>query len=159
MKTTTSWARILILPILLAAAACDDDPTSPGEPPPEALEPGHALLDGEAMVSLTVEADAFQPGAEATLILENGGGETVGFNLCFHELERRIEESWETVEPEEGRVCTMELNMLDPGGEARFDLTLPPYLEAGEYRFRVALQLMDQEKSRDQVSGPFQIEG
>jgi hypothetical protein len=36
--------------------------------------------------------------------------------------------------------------------------TLPPELPAGEYRFRVALYLMDQEELRDQVSDGFVID-
>lgn len=144
------------LPLLVLAAACSESTT---EPPAEggALQPGYALLGDNADVQLSVEADAFAAGAPITLVLQNHSSGEIGFNLCFHAIERRTGDTW-TAEADD-RICTTHLDLLAPGGSHRYDTALPSALAAGEYRFRVALELMGQQTRRDQVSGAFTIGG
>ncbi len=146
------------IPFVFAVSACEDSVTAPPSEDFE-LQPGHALLAEGADVTLEVEADGFEPGAEVTLLLVNQSGEPVGFNLCFHELERFTDDGWKGSEEQEDRICTAVLHIIDPGEDARYEASLPATLSPGEYRFRVALHLMDQGEFRDQVSDPFHIEG
>lgn len=151
VRAASSLATILTF--LAAAAGCQDSISEPSEEG-AALQPGHALLGAATDVRLSVEASAFAPGAPVTLVLENRSAEQIGFNLCFHAIERRSGAEW--VPQPDSRICTTHLNLLDPGATARHDAELPA-LADGEYRFRVALHLMGQQQHRDQVSDSFTI--
>lgn len=159
--TRTKRARTLGLAVvaLLAAGAagCDDSVTGPGEYDASDLSPGYALMSQEAGVTLTAQAEAFQPGGDVLLVLENHASGTLGFNLCFHGLERLEGGEWVETGAYADRVCTLILHMLQPGETAQQVTELPENLSAGEYRFRVALHLMDEGEFRDQVSQPFTL--
>jgi hypothetical protein len=134
--------------------ACSDDsglPTEAGAP-----DIGHALLGAEAGVTLRAEADRFEPGAPVTLVLENGSGNDVGYNLCVHELEERTADGW-VLKPL-GHACILPLFILGPSASTTYEASLPEDLGPGEYRFRIGLYLDDGE-GRDQVSNTFEIEG
>lgn len=155
MKGPRSRVTFVAVLSFLVAAGCQESISGPAEG--FDLQPGYALLSGEADVTLRVEADAFAPGAPVTLVLENESGEQVGFNLCFNALERRTGGSW--VLELDPRVCTAHLNLLGTGGTAEYETALPSDLAPGEYRFRIALWLMGREEPRDQVSGSFHVDG
>lgn len=145
------------LPILVTAA-CQSSVAGPPDGADGELRPGYALLEGDTEVRLLAQADAFEPGAPVTLVLHNEGTEQIGFNLCFHVLERRDGEEWVFADDPE-RACTTQLNLLDTGGTADFATTIPGDLAPGEYRYRIAVHFMGREERRDQVSEPFQIGG
>lgn len=151
MKRAT-FAPAPLAVLVLGFGGCDDSPTSlHGD---AAFQVGHALLDDEVDVVLRAEADVFEPGADVTVVLEHRAGEQVGYNLCFHAIERRSGDEWVT--QESLRLCTADLRLLEAGETARFDTILPA--AAGDYRFRTALWLMERDERRDQVSEPFQVE-
>jgi hypothetical protein len=155
--------RVRTLPLaaaaLFVAAACSDTTTGINDGDVGDLEPGHALLAQGADVTLTAQADDFAPGAQVTLVLENGSQSRIGYNMCFHALEKRSGDSWAFAEEMEDRICTLILHILEAGESAQYPTSLPEGLPAGEYRFRIALHLMDAEEHRDQVSQSFQVGG
>ncbi len=158
MKRSNWYVRFAtLLPLLFVGVGCSDSVSGPDHGEDVDLQPGYALVAQGTEVPLRAEADGFEPGAPVTLFLENGSNEDLGYNLCFHALERRSGSEWEM--EEDGRICTTVLNILSPGAVAEYGTTLPEDLAPGEYRFRVALFFMTQEEHRDQVSGSFQIEG
>ena len=145
--------------LALAVLGCESSATGlPGDLEHDDLQPGHALLADGIDVTLGMEADHLEPGGEATLVLENQSGERIGYNLCFHTLERFTDEGWNAAEEQEERACILVLHMIDSGESARYDTSLPEALPAGEYRFRVALHLMERGEHRDQVTASFAVE-
>lgn len=148
---------LLVLPLLLLAAGCEESSTSP--PAEEGLfEPGHALLADGTPVTLDVESLVTPGGGpHMRLRLDNQSDQQVGFNLCFHVLEERDGDDWTTVPGYESRVCTMVIHFLDPGSSANYQATLPAGLDSGDYRFRVAVHLVDRNEMADVVSEPFTI--
>jgi hypothetical protein len=125
-----------LLPILLLSACA-----SAGEPD---RDPGLSLAIAPAVASA---------GQTVTLSLSNQTAWPVGYNLCTSLLERESGGSWEPVR--EDRICTMELRMLAPGGEARDQIELAPTLEPGMYRFSTNFE---DRGAIDQVSSPpFQV--
>ncbi len=153
--STRSSLTFLVLPLLLLAVGCEESSTSP-QVEDDLFQPGHALLADGTPVTLHVEG-LLTPGggADVVLRLDNQSDERVGFNLCFHILEERDGESWVTVPGYESRVCTLVIHFLDPGNSANYNTTLPAGLEAGEYRFRVAVNLADREEMADVATEPF----
>lgn len=156
MSDRTRRFRWTALSFLILAAGCTLEPPTPGgfESP---LHVGYALLGEDAGITLTADAESFEPGAPMTLVLENDAGEPVGFNLCGHALERRAGESWELLHS--GNVCTLQLNALESGEAFEYQTALPEGLEPGEYRARAGLHLLDSDERRDQVSNTFRVEG
>ncbi len=156
IRLPTAFAALALVTL---ATGCDDSATGPAVDPASELQPGYTLLDNDTDIALGVESDHYAAGAEVKLVLSNQSGERVGFNLCFHEIERNTSEGWVPVEGLEGRICTLVLHMIDSGETAQYGTSLPEALSTGEYRFRVALHLMDRGEFRDQASSPFQVEG
>lgn len=135
---------------------CQDTPSAPSDEIPPDLQPGgHAVMGPESGISLGILGDSFEPGAQIFLILNNESSDDVGYNLCLHDLERRVDGEWESLQIE--RICTLELRILTPGGSAVTALDLPDPLPDGEYRFRVAVHLMEDGEIRDLVSDPFHV--
>jgi hypothetical protein len=162
MELTNRWrvAGLVLTaaPLLaLVTTACQDPVSGPGFGEAFDLNPGvYLLTEPGSGASLRAEADAFVPGGEVRLVLENVTGDVLGYNLCTHALERNDGGEWNALAIP--RVCTMELRLLDPGVEASYDTTLPEELEAGEYRFRIAVNFMDTDRYRDLASVAFQLE-
>jgi hypothetical protein len=125
------------IPLLVLLAAC----ASPGE------------TTSDPWLALTVAPAAPVPGEAVTLTLSNQTAWPVGYNLCTSWLERDSAGTWEPV-PED-RVCTMELRMLDPGGESQDQVQLPATLSAGSYRYTARVE--DRGSMEDVSSEPFQI--
>lgn len=157
MKSRSMLSILMTLPLLAATVACSDSVTAPPVEDSFDFQIGHALLGAGADVTLRAEAESFVPGGAVTLVLSNGSAEEVGFNLCFHGLERRSGNDWESLDI--SQTCTTHLNLLSPGQSADYATSLPGNLGSGEYRFRIALYLVGQNEARDQVSDPFQVEG
>lgn len=157
MKTPVALQSILTgLSLVLVVAGCHQSTAGPGLDQDVALQPGNALLANEADLTLLAEADSFEPGAEVALTLVHHAGEQVGFNLCSHALERRNGDDWTMLEF--FRICTAHLNLLSPGETAEYEAALPSGLSSGEYRFRIALYLVDGEDQRDLVSNSFEVQ-
>lgn len=148
------WIAPFILLLSFVSASGCQDPVSPE--PGGGPHPGYALAGNDVDVTLGVEAEAFEPGEPATLVLENVSGEAVGYNLCFHTLERRDDDEW--VMLEFLRMCTAHLDTLVPGANDTYE-TLLEFPSPGKYRFRIAVLLMDRGVYRDLVSDSFVLGG
>lgn len=162
MEPTNRWRGaglgLTAVPLLaLVTTSCQDPVSGPGFGEAFDLNPGvYVVAEPGSGASLRAEADAFLPGGEVRLVLENAAGDVLGYNLCTHALERSDGGQWNALATP--RACTMELRLLDPGVEASYDTILPEELEAGEYRFRIAVNFMDAERYRDLVSAAFHLE-
>lgn len=143
------------LATVLLIGACDDSPTTA---PDESFDPdeSYAVLSSSDEVALRAEADSFEPGATVSLTLRNESGEAVGYNLCFHDLERLEGDGWAPVAGA-GRICTAVLYTLEDGRSATYSASLPSALGAGEYRFRTSVHFVDRGESRDAVTAPFEV--
>jgi hypothetical protein len=87
-----------------------------------------------AGLSYTVEPTNAVPGGSATLTLRNGTGAPIGYNLCVAALERVGGGLWvPALSAANG--CPPDRRTLEPGQQASAETTLPPALEAGDYRF------------------------
>jgi hypothetical protein len=155
IRSPMARLALFAAPILALGTGCQDSVSGPPSAEDFDLNPGFALADSATDVSLRVEADVFEPGGEVVLILENGEGEQIGYNLCFHAIEERVGGDWRMMEVP--RICTTELRILGPGQSVSYETVLPTALEAGEYRFRIAIHFLDREESRDLASNPFQL--
>lgn len=149
------WSRLSVLTLVAVLAACSESSTEPPAGEDFDFQVGNALLASGAGVTLRAEAAQWSPGAPVTLTLENNSSSTVGFNLCFHALERRNGEGWSLMQ--DARVCTAHLDTAGAGASHSHQTHLPQTLPAGEYRFRVALYLASENASRDVASSPFQV--
>ncbi|HET6567813.1 MAG TPA: hypothetical protein VFG50_07605, partial [Rhodothermales bacterium] len=69
-------------------------------------------------VALTTDAVAYPSGGEVQLQLRNVFNQRIGYNLCFSQLERNVNGTWERVD--EDRNCTAELRLLAPGDTATY---------------------------------------
>lgn len=153
-RSTLSLASALATALLIGA--CDDSPTTA---PDESFDPdeSYAVLSSDD-VDLRADADSFEPGATVSLTLRNESGEALGYNLCFHDLERREDDGWERVSGA-GQICTAVLYTLEDGGSATYSASLPSTLGEGAYRFRTSVHFVDRGESRDAVTPPFEVRG
>lgn len=154
-RTTLSVASALTAVLLVGA--CDDSPTTA---PDESFDPDerYAVLSASDEVALRADADSFEPGATVSLTLRNESGEAVGYNLCFHELERLEGGGWAPVTGA-GQICTAVLYTLEDGRSVTYSVSLPSTLGEGVYRFRTSIHFVDRGESRDAVTGPFEVRG
>lgn len=106
-------------------------------------------------VTLEVEPRSVSAGASVTLLLRNGTGSDIGYNLCSSALERLDEGSWRPIPS--NRVCTMEIRTLPPGEETRYPLEVPGGLEPGEYRYLTNVEMMDAGDRGPVRSDPFRV--
>jgi hypothetical protein len=151
------WHRPAWLLLTLAVLACDP----PAPPPPGGVaSPDSAQQPPPAPASdvvLTVEYQSTGPGVPYALLLDNRSGEDIGYNLCTHVLERRVDNQW--LQEGEGAICTLELRTLESGGTARYHSTFPVGLPEGDYRVRVGIQFMERNTFEPRVSETFRVGG
>ena len=114
-----------------------------------------ARTNGTAEIELRAEPIALQAGDTATIILRNNSNVTLGYNLCPTALERKDGEAWQAIPSD--RMCTMELRMLEPGQEARYQYPLPGNLIAGEYRFVTGVNRMPAGDAIGVATEPFRV--
>lgn len=139
----------VILLLLLAANACQL--AGP-------LAPSGSRDDGGASDRvLSTERSTYVAGTQAVILLTNRFEYSVGYNLCFSVLERRVNGQWITAESQRERVCTAELRLLAPGKTDSYTFRLDPGLPAGEYRFRTTLENMSSGARAAVVSNSFTV--
>ena len=109
-----------------SAAARD---ASPGAPAGQVA----SSTGGSAKVTLETDRTIYPPGGTVNLRIINGDDVGYGFSACTRLVERRRSGEWFSV-AEEGRVCTMMLQLLGPRQTVMATTELPSPLEAGEYR-------------------------
>ena len=111
---------------------------------------GCAAASAESQDGVTLTAA--RTGSKVMLTLRNESATSIGYNLCSSALQRGS--AWEPVET--GDICTMEIRMLERGGSATFEKSLPSDLASGEYRY---VTNVDADGKRMVVeSNPFRVE-
>jgi hypothetical protein len=126
---------LVLLPFAaLLALGCSSSMTDaePGLPVP-------VLRDAEG-IAFQPQRPAYRRGDTATIVLRNGTGEPLGYNLCISSRELRAGASWKRFSPL--RVCTLELRILQPGGETQLREPITAEWEAGEYRMVTTVERM-----------------
>lgn len=85
-------------------------------------------------VSVTTDAGSYGAGATLRLRIVNNTQHQVGYNACTRTVERQTSGSgWSQVN-EPGRMCTMQLAVIDAGRERMDNTDLPAQIAAGTYR-------------------------
>ena len=115
-------------------------------------------------VTIALDRTTYSPGGQVELRVTNHTNETLGFNPCTRSIEQRQGESWSLI-VEPGRVCTMQLYIIQPHATRNEITDLPTSLERGTYR--IALGFTREGPSVTPptpapairaVSAPFQVE-
>ena len=126
---------LVLLPLAaLLALGCSSSPTdsAPGLPVAE-------LRDAEG-ITFAAHRPAYRRGDTATIVLRNGTGQSLGYNLCFSSREQRTGGSWTRIYPL--RICTMELRILAPGAETFLKEPITAEWQPGEYRMVTVVERM-----------------
>ncbi len=131
---------------LLLPAACSSGPL--------ALPDSQTPLGMEFQVADTL----FGPGDTIRVNLSNNTEYELGYNLCFADLERRVDGSWLVVQRyPQGTACITPLYILPPG-ESTFGLQIVyPFLDSGVYRLRDQVEWPIREGRVDVISNGFSI--
>jgi hypothetical protein len=111
---------------------------------------------GHPSITLDVRPERVAPGDSLRLVLRNGSTEALGYNLCLSALERRVDDTRQTVPSD--RVCTMELRILAPNQAAEYATEVPDTLSAGEYRYTTEVEWMEHGVRNPISSHPFRVE-
>lgn len=91
---------------------------------------------GQARITIELDRTRYAPGATVNLRIVNRDDAGYGFSACPRTIERRRGSGWVTV-PEEGRMCTMMLQLLGARETVMAETDLPTPLERGEYRIAI----------------------
>jgi hypothetical protein len=135
----TPMRKMLALLLLLVCAGCAD-----------------GLLPQEsAHATLRTDRSEYAAGQAATLELANTSDGTLGYNLCFSQLERFSGTGWGPAQGT-GTTCLGILLSLKAGERATGQLPLPAGLRAGTYRVSTRIERPDGDAERVS-SEPFTI--
>jgi hypothetical protein len=95
---------------------------------------------GSPQTGVTIDLDrtSYRAGSQVTMRVTNHTNETFGFNPCTRIVERRQGDSWVTV-PDPGRVCTMQIYLLNPHATRTETTELPSWIPRGTYRLALVL--------------------
>jgi hypothetical protein len=115
-----SFALALIVPLLFGA--CDDP-----------------IFPGTDDVFLDVDASQYAPGDTAILRIQNESGTTIGYNLCVHLVQRRINDRWEDTLYGHDLPCVGIQYELEDDESDTFPAPLDADTPAGTYRIRTRI--------------------
>ena len=88
---------------------------------------------GNARISLELDRTIYAPGGTVNVRIVNQDDHGYGFSACQRQVERRRAGEWFSI-PEEGRMCTMMLQLIGARQTVMVETELPTPMEAGEYR-------------------------
>lgn len=102
---------------------------------PPVADPGDSRADG---ATVTTTASSYTPGSRVGLRITNNTGSTLGYNACTRTIEHNNNGNWSPI-PEPNRMCTMQINLIEPG-QTRSDATdLPNSMPVGTYRIVISM--------------------
>jgi hypothetical protein len=105
---------------------------------------------------LEVEGDSFAPGDQVTLRLHNQSFDSVEYNLCSAQLQRRDEAEWVRVPRRpDNEVCPAIAYVLGIGTGDRYFGRIPSDASVGEHRFVAGVRRAAEQI--EVVSAPFQV--
>lgn len=84
-------------------------------------------------LKLNPQQASYAPGGTAVFTLANGLDQRIGYNGCFHSLQREDNGAWVDV-ASESTTCQDFLTFLDAGASADVPIALVASLPAGTYR-------------------------
>ncbi len=128
--------RALVLLPLAALLALGCSSSSTDSPPGRQLSP----LPGAILITYQAERSTYRQGDSATIVLRNGTGQPLGYNLCGSSREIRTGGSWKPIP--QTRICTLELRILAPGAETHYREPITAEWQPGEYRMTTAIERM-----------------
>jgi hypothetical protein len=105
------------------------------------------LASDHAHATLRTDRSEYAPGEAATLELANTSRGSVGYNLCFSQVERRSGAGW-TLAQGTRQGCIAVLLMLKSGERVTDQLLLPAELPAGTYRITTRIEQPDGDARR-----------
>ena len=105
------------------------------------------LAPDSVHATLRADRSEYAPGEAATLELANVSEGSVGYNLCFSQLERLSSTGW-TVAEGTGVGCVAILLSLKSGERVTGQLRLPATLPAGRYRVSTRIEAPDGDAER-----------
>ncbi len=121
-------------------------------------QPAGSMADG---VTLSVLQPAYTAGDTLEAELSNSSQFTVGFNLCYTNLDRRTSSGWREVDAFFGipgnAGCADILAALESGATAQYRQQVPVGLAPGTYRLRSKVVVGDD--GRTLVTQSFEIRG
>lgn len=107
-------------------------------------------------LNFTTDAVQYAPGSTVQLQLNNQTAETIGYNLCFSDLEQQTDQGWESVEDSD-TVCTTIQHGLMPGKKATYEKALMSDLPDGTYRFMTEVEHRDASRQETLVTNVFTV--
>jgi len=156
--------RALMVVVFIAIAAC-----RPGQADRDAAASPRggstqAVSQRRSDVTITLDRTTYTPASTVQVTVTNGSLVVLGYNQCSSRtVERQSGQTWAAI-PEPGRMCTMELRLLNPKETQTFGVTLPQNATAGTYRLVLGLSRQgpvasdaQQTTSVQAYSEPFQI--
>ena len=117
----------------------------------------YPLFPDEDDVDLRTDRSVYDAGDTATLRLYNESGETVGYNLCVHLVQQRVDERWTDTLYGDGGPCTGMWYHLRHGDMDTYPAALDADMPAGTYRFRTRVD-MDSEGEFTVYSRSFEVQ-
>ena len=137
----------LVLTVVAASCAAESTPTE--------LDPILGTAGSEAVLS--TDRESYAAGETVVIRLKNVFEHSLGYNLCTSMMEQRAGGGWRPAEFGNGRICTMELRILEPGRTATFGVQLDAETPAGEYRFRTRIENMRNGSGEQAATNPFRV--
>jgi hypothetical protein len=132
-----------------------------GTPPPAATGTSPAATSPPAAsppVEVRIDKMEYRSGERVALTIVNRGDGQYAFNPCNRTIEQESGGKWAPFE-EPGRICTMEVWLIDPGETRTAETTLPRTMGPGRYRLSIAMgrQTPPAADRPPATSGPFSV--
>ncbi len=139
-KSSAPAALMLAIAMLAACTPASPQPertpatpSSSSQSPPTAGTPSDPAPAASSDADLTLDKSSFASGAQVRMTIRSRTSDVLGFNPCNRTLERQDGSRWVKFE-EPGRMCTMELWLLEPQATRSATTDLPASVPSGTYR-------------------------
>ena len=117
----------------------------------------HPLFPDADDIDLRTDESHYAAGDTATLRIHNDSGETIGYNLCSHLIQRHDDDGWSDTLYGHDLPCIAMWLELRHGRSDTYPATLAPEMPAGTYRFRTRVDT-DYDGEFSIYSNTFEVE-